>query len=137
MSQETPSPETVFAAALERAKGGPRRAFLDQVCVGDAVLRQEVESLLTAHEAAGQFLQPTAVLPVLGVHADPTARDAKGRTPLDLASTPDDPGLRAGVAAGRKESADLLRGTHQVQTPDAKIQKSNQSTNLPAREPKP
>ena len=45
----------LFEAALER---GPaeRPAFLTQACVGDEPLRQEVESLLKAHEEDSVFM---------------------------------------------------------------------------------
>src|SRR5687767_5293206 len=39
----------VFQAAIERA-GEERAAFLEATCAGDRELRQEVESLLAAHE---------------------------------------------------------------------------------------
>ncbi len=45
----------VFQAALARAPEA-RDAFLQEVCRGDAQLRQEVESLLSSHEEAGGFL---------------------------------------------------------------------------------
>jgi hypothetical protein len=53
--------EEVFSAAhglppLERA------AFLEQTCGGDAELRRQADSLLTAHDQSGQFLQPTVAL---------------------------------------------------------------------------
>jgi WD40 repeat protein/serine/threonine protein kinase len=39
-----------------------RAAFLDRACAGNAALRQEVESLLAAHEQAGDYLlRPAAV----------------------------------------------------------------------------
>jgi len=34
-----------------------RASFLDEACEGDAVLRQEVESLLAAHKKAGGFIE--------------------------------------------------------------------------------
>ena len=39
-----------------------RAAFLERACGGDTELRQEADSLLAAHEQAGQFLQPTVAL---------------------------------------------------------------------------
>ena len=53
--------EEVFSVArnlppLERA------AFLEQTCGGDAELRRQADSLLTAHDQSGQFLQPTVAL---------------------------------------------------------------------------
>ena len=56
MSDQKPSPETILAAALEIADPVARRAYLDRACGGDVALRQEVESLLEANAAAGEFL---------------------------------------------------------------------------------
>ena len=42
--------ESVFAAAVEKANTIERQAYLDDVCRGDASLRQRVERLLAAHE---------------------------------------------------------------------------------------
>jgi hypothetical protein len=43
----------LFAAALER--GRDRDAWLGRVCGEDAALRNEVESLLAAHDGIGDF----------------------------------------------------------------------------------
>ena len=56
MSEPTPSPETLLAAALEIGDTAEQRAYLDRACGGDAALRAEVESLLAANAAAGEFL---------------------------------------------------------------------------------
>jgi serine/threonine protein kinase/WD40 repeat protein len=62
MSNQKPSPETLLAAALEISGAAERRAYLDHACGGDAALRQEVESLLDANAAAGEFLlHPAAI----------------------------------------------------------------------------
>ena len=45
----------LFHAALELPREG-RSAFLSGACGGDEELRQEVESLLAAHEQAGDFV---------------------------------------------------------------------------------
>ena len=45
----------IFHTALKRPSD-QRDEFLDQVCAGDAGLRQEVQSLLAAQEQAGSFL---------------------------------------------------------------------------------
>ena len=42
----------LFGSALER-EPGQRNAFLAEACRGDETLRQEIESLLAAHEEAG------------------------------------------------------------------------------------
>jgi WD40 repeat protein/serine/threonine protein kinase len=41
-----------------------RAAFLEKTCGGDAPLRQRVEALLRAHEAAGAFMESTALGPM-------------------------------------------------------------------------
>src|SRR5262245_56758776 len=53
-------------AALDR-RPQDRATFLDEACGGDQVLRAEVDSLLAAHEAAGDFAERPAIqaLPVL------------------------------------------------------------------------
>jgi ankyrin repeat protein len=53
----------VFAEALAFTHAAERRAYLERACSGDAALRQEVESLLAAHEQAGDFLGKTVLLP--------------------------------------------------------------------------
>jgi Tol biopolymer transport system component len=50
----------LFAAALEAAPE-ERAALLDAACAGDAELRREVESLLAAHERAGDFIETHAL----------------------------------------------------------------------------
>ncbi len=50
----------LFSAALERPPAD-RDAFLDEACAGDAELRAEVVSLLTAHEQSDGFLAQPAV----------------------------------------------------------------------------
>ena len=49
----------LFNAALSRPPAG-RAAFLDASCEGDAALRDEVESLLRAHDRSGEFLERPA-----------------------------------------------------------------------------
>ena len=47
--------DQIYHAALER-DASQRATFLDQACVGDAELRQEVESLIASHEHASSFI---------------------------------------------------------------------------------
>jgi ankyrin repeat protein/serine/threonine protein kinase len=62
MNNQPPSPETLLAAALDISGAAERRAYLDRACGGDAALRAEVESLLAANSAAGEFLlRPAAI----------------------------------------------------------------------------
>jgi hypothetical protein len=42
------SDESIFAAALSKAPGGERRAFLDEACGSDHDLRRRIERLLAA-----------------------------------------------------------------------------------------
>src|SRR5688572_3569191 len=51
--------KTVFNSALEY-EPAQRPSFLSQVCDDDAALRQEVESLLVAHEKEGSFIDSPA-----------------------------------------------------------------------------
>jgi eukaryotic-like serine/threonine-protein kinase len=57
----------LFEGALERPKH-QRAAFLDEHTKHDPGLRREVESLLAAHESAGEFLS----VPALGPPVDPS-----------------------------------------------------------------
>jgi Tol biopolymer transport system component/predicted Ser/Thr protein kinase len=52
--------DELFAAALDTGLA-ERAALLDAACAGDAELRAEVESLLAAHESAGNFIETTAL----------------------------------------------------------------------------
>ena len=47
--------EGLFQLALTKL-AGKRSAFLDAMCDGDAALRQRLEALLAAHEAAESLL---------------------------------------------------------------------------------
>ena len=62
MSEIPSREEALFTAALPLA-GAARDVFLERACAGDAVLRHAVEALLRAHEAAGEFLEKSAVPP--------------------------------------------------------------------------
>ena len=48
--------ETLFHEARQKP-AGERTAFLDEACKGDAVLRQQVDALLGAHDNPDSFLQ--------------------------------------------------------------------------------
>ncbi|HTH36803.1 MAG TPA: protein kinase [Pyrinomonadaceae bacterium] len=50
----------VYNAALD-LNGRERIEYIERECVGDAVLRREVESLLSADEAAGDFISTPAI----------------------------------------------------------------------------
>src|SRR6266849_5739640 len=52
--------EEIFLAALDQ-EPDQVSAFLDTACEGDAVLRREVEALLTSDQRAGRFIERTTV----------------------------------------------------------------------------
>src|SRR5258706_554477 len=52
------SAESLFGRAIEVPSGAARDEFLSRACGKDAALRCEVESLVRAHEQAGDFLRP-------------------------------------------------------------------------------
>ena len=56
MEKQPAAVRAVFDQALEIAAPAERKAYLDRACADDAELRREVESLLAAHEQAGDFL---------------------------------------------------------------------------------
>jgi WD40 repeat protein/serine/threonine protein kinase len=57
MKPNPQSEEALFQAAVALA-GAERNAFLNGACLGNAVLRQRLETLLAAHAAGDSFLEP-------------------------------------------------------------------------------
>ena len=70
MAKAIPDVPEIFGEALEIESAEQRLAFLDQACGGDARRRAEVERLLSAHAAAGAFLEAPAVGEGGGVNPD-------------------------------------------------------------------
>jgi serine/threonine protein kinase len=62
--------KAIFLEALEKTVGPERTSYLDEACGRDAELRREVDSLLLAHERAGEFLDPAAFRG--GIGSDPS-----------------------------------------------------------------
>jgi serine/threonine protein kinase len=56
MNQPPNSAENVFARAIELPPGAARDELVAAGCANDSALRREVDSLLRAHDAAGDFL---------------------------------------------------------------------------------
>jgi len=52
--------DEVFQGALDRAPHD-RESFLDEACEGNAALRSEADSLISAHDKAGDFIEQPAV----------------------------------------------------------------------------
>src|SRR5947207_13656888 len=67
----------LFHAALELSPE-ERPAFLREVCNGDEPVRQEVESLLLAHDQAGDFIVESALVEA-GVVRRPENRRVRRR----------------------------------------------------------
>ena len=61
MNKPATSAENVFARAIEMPSGSARDELLAGECANAPALRREVESLLRAHDAAGDFLVGRAV----------------------------------------------------------------------------
>jgi predicted Ser/Thr protein kinase len=70
--------ETLFHLALEKPPS-ERAALLDLACAGDATLRQRVEVLLQAHDAAGSFLDRPALGAAVGECGSPRQRGFPAR----------------------------------------------------------
>src|SRR5215204_1474253 len=51
------NPEVAILNAVVELPAEQRHAYLDAACAGNGQLRQHVETLLTAHEHAGDFLE--------------------------------------------------------------------------------
>jgi eukaryotic-like serine/threonine-protein kinase len=62
MNPEYERLKQILADAAAKDTPEARAACLDSACQGDAVLRRQVEALLSAHERAGDFLQQTVLL---------------------------------------------------------------------------
>ena len=57
MRETAASEENILAEALDLASIQARAAYLETACAGDSRLRNEVEALIQAHEAAAGFLE--------------------------------------------------------------------------------
>ena len=69
------SDESIFAAALSKAPGAERCAFLDGACGGDHALRRRIERLLEADDRTAGILER-------GPDAGPTEAPEEGGPPL-------------------------------------------------------
>jgi len=104
MNQPAASADDVFARALELPAGAERDRLLSEHCAHDPALRQEVESLLRAHDEAGDFLLTRAERKTKA--ALPAATASPGRTAAMNAAAYAEIFLRDADAAasGRVES---------------------------------
>ena len=53
--------EEIFVEAIEISDRAERKVFLDKACAGNASLRSSIESLLSMHDTAGDFLETPAL----------------------------------------------------------------------------
>jgi WD40 repeat protein/serine/threonine protein kinase len=77
MAGQSKDIETIYNAALQKASEAERNAYLEKVCGDDQVLRARVETLLRAHEQAGDFLEPASIEPGVTLDSSP-AREGPG-----------------------------------------------------------
>ena len=66
----------LFEECMEIPDPGRRAAFLDTACAGCAELRQQVETLLRAHEASGRFLQGVGLRPTVSPSYQPGPQES-------------------------------------------------------------
>src|SRR5258708_22443957 len=85
MNPAAPNREVAVFSAARRLPAVERAAYLDQVCAGDAPLRQRLEELLEADDQAVAFLQNPAAgaQPQADASASPRALEAP-RVPGEL-----------------------------------------------------
>jgi serine/threonine protein kinase/predicted negative regulator of RcsB-dependent stress response len=68
----------LFRAAIEY-EPRHRAAFLDQACAGDSALRAEIESLLTSHDHAENFIETPAFADAIQAITETTAEQIEGQ----------------------------------------------------------
>jgi serine/threonine protein kinase len=86
MDPLTAHAEAVFYQALELPSGDARNRFVSDQCARDPGLRQEVESLLQAHDQAGGFLQTEQATTKASAKAGSGAPDRPSIPPQSPAS---------------------------------------------------
>ena len=84
MNNFSANAQSVFAEAIELPRGGARARLLAERCGNDTVLLREVESLLRAHDDAGDFLNPPPAAATVCLEFPPSA--APGTTVMNPAA---------------------------------------------------
>ncbi len=72
MNNPSSSAESIFAEAIQLTPGEPRARLVAGLCGDDTALLCEVESLLRAHDQAGNFLSPPPPRPTIRVEPSST-----------------------------------------------------------------
>ena len=85
MNKPAVSAENVFARAIELPSGAARDQLVAAECANDSMLRREVESLLCAHDEAGDFLLECAGRKIHG-SPPPAAASSQRTTAIDAAA---------------------------------------------------
>jgi len=73
MNQPPANAERIFSEAIELPRGEARARWVAEQCGNDTILLGEVESLLRAHDNAGDFLNPPLLKPTIRVELPPSA----------------------------------------------------------------
>lgn len=84
MNNPSSSAESIFAEAIQLTPGEPRARLVAGLCGDDTGLLCEVESLLRAHDQAGNFLSPPPPRPTIRV--EPSSTVAPGTVALGPAA---------------------------------------------------
>jgi hypothetical protein len=100
--------EALFATALAKPSAAERATYLDEVCGGDLPLRQRVEALLEAHDAAGSFLDRPALETTeesLAGRAEPAQEETRTTQVGAGAAGPPTAGTEKAAAPARRPDA--------------------------------
>jgi eukaryotic-like serine/threonine-protein kinase len=92
VNPHAPDLKSIFSEALDHPTGSERSAYLDRACGADPMLRFEVDSLLKAHDDAGDFLGSSAEIAGEGrpsIEAPRFAPDLAVADTLDRAAGPE------------------------------------------------
>jgi hypothetical protein len=84
-----------FGGGDEQTNSQGRAAFLDKVCKANSALRQELETLLLAHDQAGDFLAEPVIKAVPTSDLPPAGGEQKSET-IDPPSQAEEPGTLIG-----------------------------------------
>src|SRR5262245_14200250 len=78
MSVSGANEETILEHALSFMSAQERAAYLEEACDGDQSLFNRIESLIKAHESAGDFLPLIDTSPDRSEHSDNTSAETTG-----------------------------------------------------------
>jgi hypothetical protein len=111
MSLAGPKVKEIFVAALDRAPGAERAAYLDDACRDDVELRLRVDVLLRAHERAGEIVGPVRKS---GVDVSTEARTTDPLATEPATTLADDAGTTAAEATADENLVQNRRPTNAI-----------------------